>query len=164
MTYVNGIGTQVARHPMREPFPADLLHTLGGRAMGVGLLLACLLAIGWVPQALAVNRYGVICLMNETQVTIPYLYKVGSQGSWERRELEPGQTRWFSHQYDKPNENHSPSFSIRFDSDLRSAQKFNITYTLERHAALGQECAYGKKYAFRYDGGNRRYVDLKAVR
>jgi hypothetical protein len=74
----------------------------------------------------------------------------------------PAEKRWFSHEYKFANENHSPTFRIRSDSDL-SGQRFNITYKLERRAAVGQGYGYGKKYAFRYDGGDRRFIDLKSI-
>jgi hypothetical protein len=77
MSHLDAIRAREVRSPMREPFHALRLHDLGGRAPHVGFLIACLLAIGLLfilsPQALAANRYGVVCLMNETGVTINYI-------------------------------------------------------------------------------------------
>jgi hypothetical protein len=126
-----------------------------------------LLAIGLLfilsPQALAANRYGVVCLMNETGVTINYIYKVGNNGTWQEQQLEPNGRRWFWHQYDRANEDRSPPFYIKFDSDLRAGRRFAIEYHLTRYAAIGQGCECGKRYAFRYDRGDRRYIDLKSL-
>jgi hypothetical protein len=115
------------------------------------------------PQASAANRYGVICLMHETGVTIPYIYKVGRNGTWQAQQLEPSGRRWFSHQYGRSNEDRSPPFYMKFDSDARAGRRFNIEYHLEHYAAIGQGCEYGKQYAFRYDRGDRRYLDLKTI-
>jgi hypothetical protein len=112
--------------------------------------------------ASAANRYGVIGLSNETQVTINYQFQVGD-GPWQSKSIAPGGKYWFSHEYERANENRSPAFRIRFDSDIRRGRDFTIKYKLERRAAIGQGYQYGKKYAFRYDGGDRRYVDLKSI-
>ena len=71
--------------------------------------------------------------------------------------------RWFSHHYDRPNEDRSPPLYVKFDSDVRAGRKFNIEYHLKRLAAIGQRCEYGKQYVFRYDRRGRRCIDLKTI-
>ena len=167
MSHLDAIRAWEARSPTREPFHALRPHDFGGRAPRVGFLIACLLAVGLLfilsPQALAANRYGVICLTNETEATIHYIYKLGSNGTWQEGQLGPSARRWFSHQYDRADEDRSPPFYLKFDSDLRGGRRFDIGYHLKRYAAAGQGCEYGKQYAFRYDRGDRRYIDLKST-
>lgn len=110
----------------------------------------------------AANRYGIACIYNRTSTSINYAIQVGS-GAWASYSLAPGANRWFSHTYDRQNENRSPDLRVRFDSDLRQG-RFNITYKLTRRAAQGQSCAEGKAYAFEYEPNNRNFIDLKAVR
>jgi hypothetical protein len=167
MSDVDALRAWEVRSLMREPCHALRRHELGGRAPRVGFLFAGLLVAGLLfalsPQALAANRYGVICLMNETEVTVPYIYRIGNNGSWQEGELRPNAKRWYWHQYDRANEDRSPPFSIKFDSDARAGRRFNIEYNLKRYAAVGQGCEYGKQYVFRYDRGDRRYIDLKSI-
>ncbi len=125
------------------------------------LPLALALLLVMAQAVVAADRYGVVSLVNETQAPINYQFRVGD-GAWQPRRIMPGERYWFAHEYERANERRSPAFRVKFDSDLRSA-RFNIEYKLERRAAVGQGYEYGKKYAFRYDGGDRRYVDLKSI-
>lgn len=135
--------------------------------MFVGYLAAGMLALGTLVASpattQAANRYGVIGLTNHTSTTIKYKYKIGSKGNWRSRSIAPGRKQWFSHRYDFAGENRSTKFYIRFDSDLRGGRTFYIQYYLKRRAAVGQGYKYGKKYAFQYDKGDRRFADLKAI-
>jgi hypothetical protein len=124
--------------------------------LGLALLLITTQAV------VAADRYGVVSLVNETQTPINYQFRVGD-GSWQSRKIMPGEKYWFAHEYERANERRSPAFRVRFDSDLRNGQRFNIEYKLDRRPAIGQGYDYGKKYAFRYDGGDRRYIDLKSI-
>src|SRR5437867_2246485 len=128
---------------------------LTGSLVVVGLLVAL------VNGASAVDRYGVIGLSNDTDVALNFQYREGD-GAWRPGRIQAGEKLWFAHRYDRPNEHHSPLFHIRFDSDLRSG-RFDIEYTLQHRAAVGQGYDYGAKYAFRYDRGDRRFVDLKRI-
>jgi hypothetical protein len=77
-----------------RPFNALRLHVFGASAPHVYSFIACLLAIGLLfilsPQAWAANRYGVVYLINQTEATIPYIYKVGKDGTWQEQQLGPG--------------------------------------------------------------------------
>lgn len=130
---------------------------LGAVLIGFSLVLTL------CPQALAADRYGVIGLTNHTQTTLNFTYREGGQsGTWTSMSIQPGEKRWFSHRYEHANEHRSPTFEIRFDSDLRGSNFF-IRYTLERRAAVGQSYEQGKKYAFEYEPQDRNFIDLKII-
>ena len=57
------------------------------------------------------------------------------------------------------NLDHSPQLVVKFDADGTSA-KYLQEYVLKRRAAPEQNYQLGHKYAFRYDGPSRRYIDL----
>ena len=68
-------------------------------------------------QVVGGNRYGIVTVHNKTQWTIKYSYRIGN-GAWHQASVEPGRLRYYWHEYDFANENRSPSFHIRFDSDM----------------------------------------------
>jgi hypothetical protein len=112
--------------------------------------------------AYAVDRFGVVCVTNKTDVTIIYKYQE-HDGGWHVRSLQPGWKQAFAHKYNKPNERHSPELDIEFDSDLRAQNKFSVKYRLPRRPATGDSCVEGAQYQFEYDRGNRTFIDLKRV-
>ena len=59
----------------------------------------------------------------------------------------------------KPNENKAPPFYIRFDSDT-SAKRYIEPWKLTGRAAVEQLFELGNKYALRYDGPSRRYIEI----
>jgi len=126
--------------------------------VGLGLLVA---ALGSATVE-AANRYAVVCIHNRTSIAINFQNKWADVDRWESNTLQPGHSRWFSHRYDRQNENRSPTLLVRFDSDLRQ-QRYNLTYKLERRAAVGQSCDEGRPYAFEYEPRNRQFIDLKAL-
>jgi hypothetical protein len=109
----------------------------------------------------AANRYGVVCLHNETRATVGLRIKWEDVGQWEPYSLRPGWNRSFSHRYDQQNANRSPRLLVKFDSDVRVGNRYNIEYQLPRRAAAGNSCAEGNQYVFVYEGTNRNFIDLK---
>jgi hypothetical protein len=136
----------------------------GGRAVkhmkivtGLSVLVTAIL----LPTAAhAVFRYGVACVKNHTEHIVFYQYKE-ADGTWHGGSLRPGWETSFAHKYSRPNEDRSPELDIKFDSDLTAQRQFTTTYKLPRRAAVGDSCKEGAQYAFQYDGGNRRFIDLK---
>jgi hypothetical protein len=130
------------------------------------ITLLSLLALGFLAAmaapAAAADRYGVIGMTNRTNITVNFQYKVGD-GTWGSKKIAPGEKLWFAHEYKKINEDRSPPFYIRFDSDLRKGKNFTTEYKLERRAAVGQSYEHGKKYAFEYEKGDRNFIDLKSI-
>ena len=110
----------------------------------------------------AVNRFGVACVTNKTEVEVFYRYKE-SDGTWRNASLRPGWQKAFVHTYARPNEDRSPELDIEFDSDLRAQKNFMVKYKLQRHAAPGDACKEGAQYQFQYDGAERSFIDLKKV-
>jgi hypothetical protein len=111
--------------------------------------------------AQAANRYGVVCLHNKTDTPINFTVKTGN-GPWELYTLEPDTNLTFWNTYEYQNQNRSPIFEVRFDSDL-SEGSYYLQYRLERRAAEGNSCSEGKQYAFKYEPGNQDFIDLKAL-
>jgi hypothetical protein len=110
----------------------------------------------------AASRFAVVGVENGTQVTIRLQHKWGD-GAWRTDVLRPGARKWFWHEYDRANENRSPAFRVRFDSDLNPGEMFQINYALKKNAAPAHEWENAHKYVFRYDG-NRNYIDLYDMR
>jgi hypothetical protein len=126
------------------------------------------IAIGFVAtlilpaSAHALNRFGVVCVKNATDVTIVYRVQENN-GEWRVRSLDPGWEQAFVHKYARPNEDRSPELDIQFDSDLRAQRQFSVKYKLPRRAAAGDSCKEGAQYRFEYDRGNRAFIDLKRL-
>jgi hypothetical protein len=74
--------------------------------------------------------------------------------------LAAGANHWWSHKYDRPNENRSPDFVLKFDSDGRAGSEYGDTRVLRGNAAPEQNFDLGHKYVFRYDDPSKRYVKL----
>jgi hypothetical protein len=120
-------------------------------------------ALAVVPSAAsATNRYSVISISNETQVDIGLSWHWADPG-WKHMQLAPGANHWWSHKYDHPNENRSPDFELKFDSDGRTGSTYSETKVLRGHAAPEQNFDLGHKYVFRYDGPSKRYIKLMDV-
>ena len=111
----------------------------------------------------AADRFAVLGIENKSTHTITYSYKWGNE-AWKSITLKPGarQLHWWT--YAKVNDDHSPNFTIRFDSEFDPNQKpIFIEYALKRYAAPAHDWEDAKKYVFRNDGNNL-YVDLKEVK
>jgi hypothetical protein len=68
-------------------------------------------------QAVGGNHYGIVTIYNKTGCTIKYSYRIGN-GAWYRTSVEPRCIHCYWHKYTFANENRSPLFRIRFDSDM----------------------------------------------
>jgi len=106
----------------------------------------------------AANRFAVVGIENTTHVTIRLQHKWGD-GQWKRDVLPPGGRKWFWWTYAHANDNRSPRFHVRFDSDLHPGKVFTIDYDLKKNAAPAHEWENAHQYVLRYDG-NRNYIDL----
>ena len=69
-------------------------------------------------KAEASNRYAVTGIENSTQYTVRMYHKWGN-GEWKLDVLKPGEKKWFWHTYAHVNENKSPKFHMKFDSDFK---------------------------------------------
>jgi hypothetical protein len=106
----------------------------------------------------AASRYGVVCLHNHTDDPINFRVSIGDD-SWTRETLAPDTTLTFSHRYKYPNEDRSPIFEVRFNSDLTGSRDY-VHKELERRSAVGKSCSEGMNYAFEYERNNRNFIDL----
>jgi hypothetical protein len=104
-----------------------------------------------------VNRFGVVCIINETSTLINYEYRWGSE-SWTSSSVSANNRRWHSWEY-TGNSQTSPSFQVRFDSDMTSGIN-RLTYTLDRNAMRTQSCDGARQYAFQFTRSNRNRIDL----
>lgn len=124
-------------------------------------IAAALAAVTFMAMpAQAANRYAVACVHNQTGVAINYQVKWADAGSWQSHTLQPGYRTAFSHRYAHQNENRSPELLIRFDSDMRSG-RYDLTYKLDKRAAVGDKCEEGRQYYFRYEPNRRDLIDLQ---
>ena len=92
------------------------------------------------------NHYGIVTIHNKTEVAINYSYRVG-EGAWRQATINPGERDYYWHEYDFVNENASPPFEIRFDSDLGPGVAWR-TYALDRCAAPRVDPELGRDYDF----------------
>jgi hypothetical protein len=119
--------------------------------------LAIAAALFGAIEAAAVDRFAVVGIENGTQVTIRLEHKWGN-APWSLDVLGPGQRKLFWHTFATANEDRSPPFNVRFDSDL-SAGKFEEGYHLTLYGAPAHEWDNAHKYVFKYDAG-RKFVEL----
>jgi hypothetical protein len=126
------------------------------------LVLVATVALAATPFGLekadAANRYAVVGVENSTHVTVRMHHRWGD-GQWKTDVLTPGGRKWFWWTYDHANENSSPRFHVRFDSDLHPGKIFTINYDLRKNAAPAPSWESAHKYMFRFDG-SRNYIDL----
>jgi hypothetical protein len=124
------------------------------------LVAATVLAV--VPSAAsAATRFSVISVANETQANLVISWRWGND-DWKQTRLGPGARHWFSYKYAQANQNHSPDFHLKFDADTSSA-KYTEPKKLRGYAAAEENYDLGRKYAFRYDGPSKRYIELYAI-
>jgi hypothetical protein len=140
---------------MSQVFKLRGMSAISGR---VSIALAALLVMAAGISVAAANRFAVVGVENGTHVTIRLQHKWGD-GAWRMDVLQPGHRKWFWHEYDRANENRSPRFNVRFDSDLNPGEVFHINYALRKNAAPAHEWENAQQYIFRYDG-HRKYIDL----
>jgi hypothetical protein len=126
------------------------------------LILATSLAatICNLPSAKAADRFGVIGIENATHVTIRLQHRWLEKEStpWGSDVLAPGHRKWYWWPFSRPNEDKTPPFHVRFDSDL-SPGTFVEKYHLNAFQAPAHEWENAHKYIFRYDGGGK-FIEL----
>jgi hypothetical protein len=105
----------------------------------------------------AADRFGVVGIENSTQVTVRLQHRWGD-GSWDLDVLSPGGRKWFWSEFQVANQDKTPPFHVRFDSDL-SPGKFVEKYNLKMNQAPDHDWNFSHKYILKYDG-NRTFVDL----
>lgn len=132
---------------------------ISSRAFVAGIAMVVLVAIGFTSNTSeAANRFAVVGVENATHVTIRLHYRWGD-GEWKTDVIRPSSKKWFWWTYSQANDNRSPPFRVKFDSDLQPGQIFTINYQLKKNAAPAHEWENAHQYVFRYDG-NRNYIDL----
>src|SRR5262249_15400620 len=77
--------------------------------------------------------------------------------------FRPGARHWFSWKYPRPDYDHSPNFIISFDADT-TGQRYGEDKTLHGFRAPEENYNLGHKYAFRYDGPSKRYIEIYDMR
>ena len=125
--------------------------------LAFGLLLSVLAFSANVPQARAADRFGVIGIENTTHVTVRFQHKWG-EAAWSSDVLAPGQKKWFAWEFARANEDRTPTFHVRFDSDL-SPGKFFEGYRLQAFQAPDRGWDFAHKYSFKYDK-TKNFIDL----
>jgi hypothetical protein len=125
------------------------------QALGSGIATALFLAPG---VASAATRFAVVSIVNETQANLVISYRWGD-GEWKQTRLGPSARHWWSYKYPNPNENRSPDFHLKFDADT-SSSKYTEPKKLHGFAAAEENFDLGHKYAFRYDGPSKRYIEI----
>ena len=129
-------------------------QALAGSCMGAVLVLA-------PGVACATTRFAVVSILNETRASLVLGYRWGdwAKDQWRQVNVTPGDKLFWSHKLDALNVNNAPYFYIRFDSDT-SSRRYVEPWKLIGRAAVEENFDLGNKYAFRYDGPSRRYVEI----
>ncbi len=109
------------------------------------------------PKADAADRFAVVGIENATHVTIRLQHKWGDE-QWKMDVIAPGNRKWYWWTYSRPNEDRSPPFHVRFDSDLSPGQ-FVENYNLKKRAAPDHTWNFAEKYIFRYDR-SKNFIEL----
>lgn len=109
----------------------------------------------------AADRFAVIGIANETNAIITMVYRWGT-GHEQRHAFQGGARQWFSYKYTRPDEDQSPDFHIRFDADTAQA-KYEEGKRLHGFRAPEENYDLGHKYAFRYNGPSKRYIEIYDV-
>jgi len=136
-----------------------MIHT-GRRTLAVSLAAAALLLIA--PTAKAADRFAVISIANETNANITVSYHWGD-GQRKTHFFRPGAKHWFSWKYPRPDYDRSPDFFISFDADTTS-QRYGEDKRLHGYRAPEENYDLGNKYAFRYNGPSKRYIEIYDTR
>ena len=105
--------------------------------LAFGLLLSLSALAGSAPQSHAADRFGVVGIENTTHVTVRFQHRWGDR-SWNEDVLAPGAKKWFAWEFSHAGEDMTPTFHVKFDSDL-SPGKFFESYRLQAYQALPQD-------------------------
>jgi hypothetical protein len=109
------------------------------------------------PNVEAADRFGVVGIENATNVTVRLQHRWGD-GQWATDVLSPGGRKWYWWEYRQANEDKSPPFNVRFDSDL-SPGRFYEKYDLGKYRAPDHDWNSAHKYVFKYNG-NHSFIEL----
>jgi hypothetical protein len=125
--------------------------------LAFGFLLS-LSALSWsATQSHAADRFGVVGVENTTHVTVRFQHKWGDS-AWNEDVLPPGQKKWFAWEFSRAGQDVTPTFHVKFDSDL-SPGKFFEGYHLVAYQAPDRGWDFAHKYSFQYDR-TRNFIDL----
>ena len=129
-------------------------QALAGSCIGAALFLAPSIAN-------AATRFAVVSIVNETRASLLLSYRWGdwAKDQWRQVNVTPGERLSWSHPLEAVNVNRAPYFYIRFDSDT-SSRRFVEPWKLTGRAAADQSFELGNKYAFRYDGPSKRFIEI----
>ncbi len=108
---------------------------------------------------LAADRFAVVSIANETNANMTISYRWGD-GNWQTASLPRGNHHWFAYPYSRADEDRSPDFIASFDADSRSGIAYHEEKRLHGFRAPEENYDLGHKYAFRYNGPSRRYIEL----
>ena len=125
-------------------------QALAGSCMGAALFLAPGIAY-------AHARFAVVSIANETPVNLVLSYHWGDNDAWQATYVGAGKRLFWSHPLS--NANRAPYLFIRFDSDT-SNKRYIEPWKLIGRAAVDEKFELGNKYAFRYDGSSRRFIEI----
>ncbi len=120
------------------------------------LAAAPIVAVG--ARARAAMRFAVVSVANETQANLVIAYHWGNDPPSQKR-LSAGEKSWFSWRFATADQDRAPLLFITFDSDA-SPSRYTEVKRLAAFAAVEENYELGHKYAFRYDGPSRRYIEL----
>jgi hypothetical protein len=106
------------------------------------------------------DRFGIICLSNQTQNKVNYRYQWGN-AEWKSESIEPGVLRSHYWKYPFVNENSSPNFNIRFDANLTTGNVTTKQYVVKRTASSHVDCKkLSVRDTFKYTGPNKAELEL----
>jgi hypothetical protein len=108
--------------------------------------------------AFAANRFSVISITNETRANLTISWRWASD-EWKQTFLGPNARHVWWYEYKQVDQNMSPDFHLRFDADT-SSSKYTEPKKLHGRAAPEANFDLGHKYAFRYDGPSKRYIEI----
>ena len=109
-------------------------------------------------QASAVDRYDGVAITNRTGVTVTYSVRWGD-GPWQTGSVRPGGVITHYWSYKKPNVRDSPRLQIRFDADL-SGGTYIRTHSLRKYPSSNTNPRNFRRYAFRRESGQQRFISL----
>lgn len=104
-----------------------------------------------------ISGWGIVCLRNDTEATISYFYRWGSD-DWKKYSLEAGSSDWYAWDYSSGGYP-SPQFTVSFDYDMSSNSNFK-EYNLKKNKSLEKSCEEAKSYSFKYTDDSKNFIDL----
>jgi hypothetical protein len=120
--------------------------------------LAAASIVSIAASAYAADRFAVISIANQTNANITVSYHWGD-GQRRTHSFTPGARHWFSYKYPRPDADHSPDFFVTFDADTTN-QRYGEDKKLHGYRAPEENYNLGHKYAFKYNGPSKRYIEI----